>query len=409
MINFRMLRVADRSLFYSVCVLLLISILMIASTTYFSELKAGKDAFLFIKKQLGSITVGFILMGIFSFIDYKRLKDFAPFLFVLTILLLLAGHFLGVSSMGAQRWIMLGPFSFQPSEIAKIVMIITLAAYFDKIKEKSSIIISLLITALPFLIVFKQPDLGTSIIIAALTLGMLIYTKNSPILVVMIFTPLLSVLFRQNIYLWLLYLLVLWAFLYFSRVEIFDMAMIMAINLAVGIALSIFWGMMKEYQRMRILTFLNPGLDPRGMGYHTLQSMIAVGAGGIFGKGLFHGTQTQLQFIPIQHSDFIFSAIGEEFGLIGSVIVLSLFFNIIWRAIVISQEAEDFFGSLLAVGIAVLIGFHAFVNIGMTIGLLPVVGIPLPFVSYGGTSLIVNMAAIGILESIAMRRQRLIF
>jgi len=183
----------------------------------------------------------------------------------------------------------------------------------------------------------------------------------------------------------------------------------MGINIGVGIVFPIFWGMLKEYQKLRLVAFLNPGLDPFGAGYHTLQSKIAIGAGGLFGAGFMHGTQTQLQFIPVQHSDFIFSAIGEEFGLIGTVMVLSLLVLIVFKAIRIADATDDYFAGILALGIAMMLGFHTFVNIGMTLGLLPVVGIPLPFISYGGTALIVSLTCIGLLQNIAMRNHKILF
>jgi len=409
MINLRMLRVADRSLFISVFFLIVVGFVMIASSTYFAELKAGRDALFYIKRQINAALLGLILMSFAAYIDYRRLKSFAPFLYVLMLILLAAGHFFGVAAQGAQRWLTLGSISFQPSEVAKLFMIITLASYFDIRKERSNIIVPLLMTAIPFFLVFKQPDLGTALVIAALAFGMLVWNRYSPLILTMVATPFLSIFLRHNLYLWIFYIIVLWLMLYLSRVKLLDTIIIMSLNIGAGIAFPIIWGMLKGYQQMRILAFLNPGLDPHGMGYHTLQSKIAIGAGGLLGEGLFRGSQTQLQFIPIQHSDFIFSAIGEELGLIGSIFVLSLFLNIIWRALILAQEAEDYFGSILAAGIAIFIGFHTFVNIGMTLGLLPVVGIPLPFVSYGGTSLVINMTAIGILQSIAMRRQKLIF
>ena len=409
MINLRMLRVSDKSMFVSIFILVAIGLVMIASTTYFSELKAGRDALFYIKRQFGAFIFGFLLMGAAAYFDYRHLKRFAPLLYISMIFLLLAGHFFGVASQGAQRWIYLGPFSFQPSEVAKLIMIITLAAFFDIRKEKSDMISPLLLTAVPFFLVFKQPDLGTALVIGVLAVGMLLWNKNSPVLLTMAVSPFLSIVLSRNLYVWIIYLFVLWLLLYFSRVKTFDMLLIMGLNIGAGAAFPVLWGMLKGYQQMRIVTFLNPGLDPHGLGYHTLQSTIAIGGGGLFGQGLFHGSQTQLQFIPIQHSDFIFSAIGEELGLVGSLMVLLLFLNIIWRAIVLAEESEDYFGSIFAAGAAIFIGFHALVNMGMTMGILPVVGIPLPFVSYGGTSLVVNMTVIGILQSIAMRRQKLIF
>lgn len=404
MINFRLLKISDKYIWMTLLALTVISFLMIFSTT-----AANRDALYFIKRQAGALLLGLAFMGWAAYMDYRYLKLMAPFLYILMLAFLLMGQFFGVTVFGAQRWLTFGAFSFQPSEIAKLILIITLASYFDINKEKSGILPALILAGIPFLLIFKQPDLGTSLVILAITLGMLIWSKTSPILLTMIFTPFLSLFFSQNIYVWIAYLVILWGLLYFSRVKLFDLIVILGLNLIMGLAFPLVFGLLKVYQRKRLLAFLNPAQDPFGAGYHSLQSMIAIGAGGLFGKGFMHGTQTQLQFIPIQHSDFIFSAIGEEFGLCGALLTLSLLLFMVWRIFMVGDEARDFFGGALAAGIATLIGFHIFVNIGMTLGLLPVVGIPLPFVSFGGTSLFINLVCIGILQSIAMRRQKLIF
>lgn len=409
MINFRMLKVADKYIWIPVVILILLGFIMIFSTTFSAEAKAGHDAWLFVKRQLASLILGLTLMGFFAYLDYKHLRYVSWVLYALMLLMLIVVQYTGSAAQGAQRWITFGPLSFQPSELSKLVVIMVLASYFDLRREKSNLLTPLILAGIPFFLIFKQPDLGTALVILAIALGVLIWNKTSPVLLLLTFTPLLSLFMRQNLYGWIAYLIILWGILYFSRVQLKDLLMIMGLNLVVGIAFPILWGMLKEYQRLRIVSFLNPGLDPKGMGYHTLQSKIAIGAGGLFGAGFMHGTQTQLQFIPIQHSDFIFSAVGEEFGLLGAALTLFLLVMLIWRAVLMADEARDNFGSNLAAGIAVMLFFHVFVNIGMTLGLLPVVGIPLPFLSYGGTSLVMNLAAIGILQSVAMRRRKLIF
>lgn len=403
MINFRMLKVSDKYIWIPVFILVFLGFMMIFSTT--RSVEAGP----FVSRQLAALGLGAVLMGFFTYLDYKHLRYISWILYALMFLMLVVVQFSGSAAQGAQRWINLGPFSFQPSEISKLVVIMVLASYFDLKREKANIVTPLILAGIPFLLIFKQPDLGTALVIIAIALGVLIWNKTSPVLLLLTFTPLLSLFMRQNIYGWIIYLILLWGVLYFSRVKLNDLLLILGVNLVVGIAFPILWGMLKEYQRLRIVSFLNPGLDPKGMGYHTLQSEIAIGAGGLFGAGFMHGTQTQLQFIPIQHSDFIFSAVGEEFGLIGAGLTLFLFVMLIWRSVLMADEARDNFGSNLAAGIAVMFFFHVFVNIGMTLGLLPVVGIPLPFLSYGGTSLVMNLIAIGILQSVAMRRQKLIF
>lgn len=409
MINPRMLKISDPMIWIIPIVLILIGLLVIGSATYNAEQKAGRDPFSYVKRQAASFMIGLAGMVYFAFVDYKRLRNWAPFLYLFMLAMLTFVLFMGRTTLGAQRWIMLGPFSFQPSEIAKLLLIICLAAYFNSRKEKIGMFRALAIAGIPFILIFKQPDLGTGLVLIAISLGMLIWGKASPVLLAMIFTPLMSIYFRQNLYLWVLYIIILWGMLYFSRVKMFDLLLIMGINIGVGIALPILWGLLKPYQQMRVLSFLNPSADPHGIGYHTLQSKIAVGAGGLFGKGFMHGSQTQLQFVPIQRSDFIFSAIAEEFGFVGSFFVVSVFTFLLWRIFKAAEYAYDYFGSMLVAGIGVMLLFHFFVSLGMNIGVLPVVGIPLPFVSFGGTSLIVNLISIGIIESVIMRRQKLIF
>jgi rod shape determining protein RodA len=196
---------------------------------------------------------------------------------------------------------------------------------------------------------------------------------------VILITPFISLVLYKFFYIWLIYLFFLWLILYFSREKALAIVLIVLLNVGVGVGFPYMWDMLKDYQKMRIVAFLNPNIDPQGMGYHTLQSKIAVGAGGIFGRGYLRGSQTQLHFIPEQHSDFVFSAVAEEFGFLGVMLVMGVVLFLIWRFI------------------------------GMTLGLLPVVGIPFPFLSFGGTSLVMNMTAIGIIQSIAMRRRKIIF
>ena len=408
MINFRLLKLADPHVFWTITVLLFISFLAIFSVTF----RLHPDPFIFIKRQFLSLLIGLAALGFFSYIDYGHLKRAAPYIYILVIGLLMVVLFGGSSAQGAQRWIVLGPLSFQPSEISKLGMIIALAAFLsNKGKtlrpwENAGL---LLLIGLPFLLVFRQPDLGTALVLAAIMFGMLAASDKSPRLLLWLATPVISLLLRPILFLWLIYIAGLALYLFLTRAKLTDWIMLLGLNIGVGIALNFIWRMLKSYQRQRIVAFLDPAADPYGAGYHTLQSKIAIGGGGLLGKGFLHGSQTQLQFIPEQHSDFIFSAIGEEFGFIGSVFVLGLFAVLIWRTLAIAWSARDDFGALLAAGIAALLSFHLLANVGMALGLLPVVGIPLPFLSYGGSSLFMNLAAIGILQSIAMRRQKVFF
>ncbi len=412
MINFRMLKLSDPWLWFSVAALVTIGFFAIFSTTYNAQLKQALDPFYFVKKQFVSLLLAGGGLALCTYIDYKHLKRAAMFLYGFTLLLLLVILFTGASAQGAQRWLQLGPVSFQPSEISKLTMIVAIAAILSERKKLVGVWNTgylLLLVGVPFLLIFKQPDLGTALVFLAILLGMLSASESSPRLLIFLITPLVSVLLRPVLFLWLIYILIVALALFLSRASALDWGLILGINIGVGIAVPLLWRMLKAYQRQRILAFLDPAADPYGAGYHSLQSMIAVGGGGIFGKGFLHGSQTQLQYIPEQHSDFIFSAIGEEFGFLGSVVVLGLFALLVWRALVIAAEARDFTGKLLASGIAVMFGFHVVANMGMAIGILPVVGIPLPFLSFGGTSLFIGLSGVGILQSISMRRHKLIF
>lgn len=313
--------------------------------------------------------LGIILMVLLSFTDYRNLKGLTPLLYILGLILLFTVLFWGKSSFGATRWIDLGIFQVQPSEIFKLVLIIVLAKYFcEKINELTikDIILGIFLALVPLLLVLKQPDFGTGMTFAAVTLGIIV--ASGP----------------KRIHLFLIGFLSL-------------------------LALSATWFFLKGYQRERLITFLNPARDPYGSGYNVLQSMIAVGSGGLFGKGLGQGSQSQLNFLPVAHTDFIFAGIAESIGFLGSMILIILLFFLIFRIINIARISRDSFGRLFAIGYAVLLIFQVFINIGMNIGIMPVTGIPLPFVSYGGTSLIINFAAIGILQSIYMRHKKITF
>jgi len=413
MINFRMLKVSDYTLFICVGLLLLIGTMMILSTTFSMQTRAGEDPFLYFKKHLFLLFLGLIAMFAMMYMDVGNLKTAAIPLYIAVLLILMLVIAKGYTLQGAQRWIAIGPISFQPSEVAKLTVIIALAYYLENRVGKISNLISLLpvfaFIGVPFLLIFRQPDLGTSLVVLAITFGMLVWAKVRISLLLALFSPFLSIVLFNYFYVWIVYLVILAAVLFSIKLRVFDSIAVVVGNIAAAYLFPLIFNLLKGYQKQRILAFLNPNIDPRGAGYHSLQAKIAVGSGGFFGKGLFRGTQTQLQFIPQQFSDFIYSSVGEELGFLGALLVLSLFMILVWRTIRIAMESRTVFGSLLACGIGVMYLFHILVNIGMTLGMLPVVGIPLPLMSFGGTFLVVNLAAIGILQSIAMRRKKLIF
>ncbi|HEY9301319.1 MAG TPA: rod shape-determining protein RodA, partial [Phormidium sp.] len=316
----------------------------------------------------------------------------------------------GTSAKGAQRWITIGAFNIQPSEFAKLSLIITLAVLLSAKNSGTmgSLIRSLAITAVPWGLVFLQPDLGTSLVFGAITLGMLYWANVNPGWLILLSSPLVSAILF-NVYLpgwcaWSALMAVIgWQTLPWP---VRGAVGAVAINLIGGEAGHIFWGLLKDYQKNRIITFLNPEHDPLGSGYHLIQSRIAIGSGELWGRGLYHGTQTQGNFVPEQHTDFIFSAIGEELGFVGCIVVLLVFWLLCLRLVMIAESSKSNVGSLLAVGVLAMIVFQVIVNIGMTIGMAPVTGIPLPWVSYGRSAMLTNFIAVGLVESVANYRQR---
>jgi len=363
--------------------------------------------------------IGFVISLAIARVRYDNLMQSRWIIYGLTNLSLLAVLFLGTSALGAQRWITIGGFNVQPSEFAKLGIIVTLAAILsDRAASTLPVLVrTLVITAVPWALVFVQPDLGTSLVFGAITLGVLYWGDANPGWLLLLISPLVSAIFFNLIGLspWFIGLLALWialtGFVGWKTLpwHRFGAVGALALNLVAGELGHIAWGVLKDYQKDRLTLFLDPDKDPLGGGYHLIQSRIAIGAGELWGRGLTQGTQTQLNFIPEQHTDFIFSAIGEELGFVGCFIVLLVFWVICLRIIIIAQNARDNFGSLLAIGVLSMLVFQLIVNIGMTIGLAPVTGIPLPWISYGRSALLTNFVAIGLVQSVSNFRQRLNF
>lgn len=354
--------------------------------------------------------IGLVLALFIARCRYENLIQWHWLIYTLTNISLLVVIFIGTTAKGAQRWISIGGFNVQPSEFAKIGVIITLAALLHSRTAATipDVLRTLAVTAIPWLLVFIQPDLGTSLVFGAITLGMLYWGNANPGWLILLVSPIIAVILF-NVYLpaWGIWAatmsLIAWRTLPWRWL---GMLGVIALNFAAGQLGHILWGLLQDYQKDRLILFLNPEKDPLGGGYHLIQSRIAIAAGELWGRGLYQGTQTQLNFVPEQHTDFIFSAIGEELGFVGGLAVLFVFWLICLRLVMIAQTAKDNFGSLLAVGVLSMIVFQAIVNIAMTIGLAPVTGIPLPWVSYGRSALLTNFIAIGIVESVANYRQK---
>ncbi|WP_204151482.1 rod shape-determining protein RodA [Leptolyngbya sp. CCY15150] len=358
--------------------------------------------------------IGLLVVMILARWRYDNLIQWYWLIYLITNISLLAVMFMGTEALGAQRWITIGGFNIQPSEFAKIGAIITLAGVLHERTASTlpMMIKALAVIAVPWGIVFIQPDLGTSLVFGAITLGMLYWGNANPGWLVLLVSPLAAaILFNMSFPVWVIWVVAMgvigwrtlpWAF--------FGALGATVVNLVSGGLGQVLWGLLKDYQKDRLILFLDPDKDPLGGGYHLIQSRIAIGSGQLWGRGLNQGTQTQLSFIPEQHTDFIFSAVGEELGFIGCMVMLVAFWLICLRLVIIAQNAKDNFGSLIAIGVLSMLIFQVLVNVGMTIGLAPVTGIPLPWVSYGRSALLTNFIALGIVESIAnYRSQRLRF
>ncbi len=354
--------------------------------------------------------IGFVIVLGIARTSYTNLIRWHWVTYAATNGLLMAVIALGNSAKGAQRWISLGGIQIQPSEFAKVGLIITLAAILHHRPANTlpAFLRALAISIPPWLLVFIQPDLGTSLVFGAIALGMLYWANANPGWLLLLVSPLTAAILHSiSTPIWIIWVvltgIVAWLTLPMRWVSA---VIALGVNLSAGLLGEIIWGILKEYQRKRLIVFLDPEADPLGAGYHLIQSRIAIGAGELWGQGLNQGTQTQLNFIPEQHTDFIFSSIGEELGFVGSICLLLSFFLLCWRLLKIARQAPDNFGSLLAIGILSMISFQVIVNISMTIGIAPVTGIPLPWLSYGRSALITNFIAIGLVESVANCRRR---
>lgn len=336
--------------------------------TLYSAVHAGADTSLhtlFIKQLVWYAAGACFMVTIFLF-NYKLYERTGYFFYFFCIALLVAVLIFGKYVGGAKRWLVLGPVSLQPSEIVKLAVIVVLAKYYARVARPEGInfkelLIPFLLTAVPFALIVRQPDLGTAMVIALIAGSMTLYVKIA----------------RRTL-----------------------------ICLLSGgtLAVPLLWMGLKGYQKQRILTFLDPDRDPLGAGYHIIQSKIAIGSGMLTGKGFLQGTQNALEFIPEQHTDFIFSVLAEEWGLLGSITVLLFFLLMITWGLQIAQRSRDLFGTIMAVGITSMLAWQVFINIGMVMGLMPVVGVTLPFFSYGGSSIFTMMAGVGLLLNVSMRR-----
>ena len=356
----------------TVALLALGAVLVWSATSGRDDLTGG-DPSSYLRKQLVNIAIGIVLAVMVAATDHRWVRILAPLVYVASVIGLVLVLVMGSTINGSRSWIMLGGLSIQPAEFAKLAVVIGMGLFVAERTEGSlrtrevghvDVVGMLLIAGLPAALILLQPDLGTMLVLSATVFGVLA-VSGAP---------------RG----WLAGL---------------------ATGAVVGAVAAVQLHVLKSYQVDRFLAFLDPTLDPRGAGYNTTQARIAIGNGGVFGQGLFDGSQTKAGFVPEQHTDFIFTVAGEELGLVGSAVLIALLVVVLWRALTIASHSDDLFGRVAAAGIACWFGFQAFQNIGMCLGIMPVTGVPLPLVSYGGSSMFANLMAVGLLQNIRLRSE----
>ncbi len=381
-----------------------IGLVSIYSATYDAGLSA------IAMRQLIWVSGGLIIMLAVSFVPFRFLQFVAYPSYFLSILMLVTVLLLGKTVSGSQSWISLGPLRLQPSEFAKITTALALAAYLSRtdvsLEKVQHLGVAAGLVFAPIVLILMQPDMGTTVIYGGMFLLVLFWAGAPAFTLVAIVAPgvaALSALFGITPF--LIAVVGLGFLLYLTKENRIVAAVVFSVMVLFGMSVQVIRDGLKPYQQKRIETFLDPGADPRGAGYNVLQSKVAIGSGGLWGKGYLEGTQTQLNFIPEQWTDFIFCVPGEEFGFIGAATVLLLFVALLVRGIQIASLVKNRFASILAIAIAGIFAPHVIVNIGMALGLLPVIGVPLPFLSYGGSALLTNLVMIGLLMNLHANRK----
>ena len=385
--NNRFFKSLDYGLLLILAVILIVS-LAVLSTASINVIPS--DPYHYVKKQVIMIISGLIIAAFVAAIDYEHWRKLSWWIYGFNILLLSLVFVIGSTAKGAQRWIpVFGDFNIQPSEFAKILLIVTFAHFLanrkDNLNNVRDFIPPLLFVLPPTLLVFLQPDLGTALVFAAIFIGMMFVAGANPWKFGAIVVGSLAIAIGA-------------VFFHFAKDLPWPLSYLEGLPLP-----------LEDYQLARLLVFIDPAADQSGAGYHVIQSVWAIGSGGLWGTGYREGTQAQLNFLPEHHTDFIFSVIGEEFGFIGTSIVLFLFCIFLLRMISIAMKSRDDFGLLIVAGFVSMLTFHILVNVGMASGIMPVTGIPLPFITAGGSSMWANMMGVGLVLSVAMRRERPMF
>ena len=413
----------DWSFFLTAVSLWVTGFFLVYSATVIHE--SGPLAGLYKQQIIWILMALLIVMAIIS-VPGRLFYGFAYVIYGASILLLLMALFMGVSAKGAERWVIVAGIKLQPSEFAKIGLLLALARYLSEkevsLSKISSFIMPIILIGIPFLLVLKQPDLGTAGVFCAMALPMFFWGGLTILEVIYLASPVLSLILSAIPLIlsfgtehgwgitgaipWGVFFVGLCVLLYFTRPSLLVTIGVVVSNLVSATFITIVWGsFLKDYQKMRVISFINPQADPFGAGYQVIQSKVAIGSGNIMGKGYLQGSQTKLSFLPEQHTDFIFSVLGEQFGFIGSTVVILLFIFLIVRGYLITQSIRNRFFNLVIVGSISIIAFHTFVNVAMTLGMMPVTGIPLPFLSYGGSFALTVAMLVGFVLNTRMSEQ----
>lgn len=367
----------DWPLILAALALTVIGLVVVYSASYTQLVTAGASPFHYVKSQMVAFGIGLAVAIVIVSIDYRAWKRWSRLIYIATMAVLTAVLVLGKTVFGSQRWFRLGPLSLQPSELAKIALILALAQVFENEENAQSLkgfFGAVMLVLLPMILILQQPDLGTAAIFVGLFFTMW-YVGNGKTKHIVIAGTTLSV----------------------------------GILSVIVASLRGWLSIIKPYQLTRILVFLDPYSDRNGAGWNIIQSMIAIGSGGFLGKGVLNGTQSSLHFLPANHTDFVFSVIAEEFGFLGSMVVLALFVIVIWRGLRIAAIAKDTYGTLLAAGATSIFFFHLIINVGMTLGFMPITGLPLPFITAGGSIMLTSLIAVAIILNVGLRRSKIMF
>jgi rod shape determining protein RodA len=383
--------------------LLLIPVLLLIAAGLVSiySSTADADASSYFFRQISAVGLGLVVMTVIVFLPKNFVNSAAPYVYGISVLLLLIVLLFGTTIYGTKGWLRIGGFSLQPSELAKLGLLLGLAKYISSkgvdVRNIRGSGISFALSIIPAVLIYIQPDHGTATVIAAILGGVLYWAGFNPFIIFFVLViPILILLALKGFVFYVVGAVVFSGIAVLFKRKIVLTVVAIGIFVSIGFIAPIVYGNLQDHQKSRIETFLNPGNDPRGTGYNVIQSKMAVGSGGLMGKGFMQGTQTQLRYIPMQRTDFIYSVPTEEFGFLGGAAVLLLLCMILVRLVTLASMFDKF-SSVFAAGTAMMFLYHCTINIGMVIGLIPVMGIPLPFMSYGGTSMLVNLAVIGII------------